>query len=167
MSDWSAWQAYFTPIVPPGPDGPGNPAGRPIPTKNPSSAALQAWVNMIPMLPEPAMMAHAEEVARGKDHSTIVGHGPAKTGTAARNPWAYGNQLLDSANPGPFFETFDDFYGIGWRMIPHLWGAYAYRGAESVTFDAEQVVKDEGPYDGSYSMTVSYTHLTLPTTPYV
>ena len=85
MSDWSAWQAYFTPIVPPSASGPGSPAGRPIPTKSPSFAELQAWVNMIPSLPEPAMMAHAEEVARGVDHSTIVGHGPAKSGPSASN----------------------------------------------------------------------------------
>jgi len=154
MSDWSAWQAYFTPIVPAGPDGPGNPAGRPIPTKNPSSAALQAWVNMIPSLPEPAMMAHAEEVARGDDHSTIVGHGPAKGEPASRNAWATGGELRNDSNPGPFFETFDDFYGETWRMIPNLWGAYAYRGAESVTLDREQVHKDESPYDGSYSMKI-------------
>jgi hypothetical protein len=114
-----------------------------------------AWVNSIDSLPEPAMMAHAEEVARGKDHSTIVGHGPAKEGVDARNPWAYGHQLLDSANPGPFFETFDNFYGETWRWIPHLWGAYAYTNADSVTFDREQVVKDEGPYDGSYSMKIA------------
>lgn len=155
MSDWSAWEAYFTPIIPASAHGPGNPPGLPIPTKSPSSAELQAWVNMIHMLPEPAMMAHAEEVARGDDHSTIVGHGPAKTGDNARNPWAYGNQLLDDANPGPFFETFDNFYGYTWRFIPHLWGAYAYRGADSVTFDREQVVKDQSPYDGSYSMKIA------------
>ncbi len=30
-------------------------------------------------------------------------------------------------------------------MIPHLWGGYAYRGAESVTLDSEQVHKDARP----------------------
>jgi hypothetical protein len=155
MSDWSAWQAYFTPIVPPSASGPGSPAGRPIPTKSPSLAELQAWVNMIPSLPEPAMMAHAEEVARGTDHSTIVGHGPAKSPPASVNAWAVGGVLKDDANPGPFFETFDNFYGITTRMIPHLWGGYAYRGAESVTLDSEQVHKDDGPYDGSYSVKIA------------
>ena len=155
VSDWSSWQANFTPIVPPSPNGPGSPAGLPIPTKSPSNASLQAWVNMIPSFPEPSMAAHAEEVARGDNHSTIVGHGPAATGLAARNEWAFGNQLLSSANPGPFFETFDHFYGTTWRMIPDNWGGYAYRGADSVTLDREQVVKDEGPYDGSYSMKIA------------
>jgi hypothetical protein len=155
MSDWSAWQAYFTPIVPATPHGPASPAGLPIPTQSPSNALLQAWVNMIPSLPEPAQQAHAEEVARGPNHSTIVGHGPAATGAAARNEWAYGHQLLNSANPGPFFETFDNFYGTTWRQIPHLWGAYAYRGADSVVLTAEKVVKDESPYDGSYSMKIA------------
>jgi hypothetical protein len=155
MSDWSAWQAYFTPIVPPSASGPGSPAGRPIPTKSPSFAELQAWVNMIPSLPEPAMMAHAEEVARGVDHSTIVGHGPAKSEPASTNAWAVGGVLKNDANPGPFFETFDNFYGITNRMIPHLWGGYAYRGAESVTLDSEQVHKDALPYDGSYSMKIA------------
>jgi hypothetical protein len=155
MSDWSAWQAYFTPIVPPSADGPGSPAGRPIPTKSPSFAELQAWVNMIPSLPEPAMMAHAEEVARGVDHSTIVGHGPAKSEPASVNAWATGGVLRNDLNPGPFFETFDNFYGITNRMIPHLWGGYAYRGAESVTLDSEKVNKDERPYDGSYSMKIA------------
>ncbi|HRX03909.1 MAG TPA: hypothetical protein P5148_12240, partial [Anaerolineae bacterium] len=130
VSDWSSWQANFTPIVPPSPNGPGSPAGLPIPTKSPSNASLQAWVNMIPSFPEPSMAAHAEEVARGDNHSTIVGHGPAATGLAARNEWAFGNQLLSSANPGPFFETFDHFYGTTWRMIPDNWGGYAYRGAD-------------------------------------
>ena len=155
MSDWSAWQAYFTPIVPPSASGPGSPAGRPIPTKSPSFAELQAWVNMIPSLPEPAMMAHAEEVARGVDHSTIVGHGPAKSGPASVNAWATGGVLRNDLNPGPFFETFDNFYGITTRMIPHLWGGYAYRGAESVTLDGEKVNKDDSPYDGSYSVKIA------------
>ena len=155
MSDWSAWQAYFTPIVPPSASGPGSPAGRPIPTKSPSFAELQAWVNMIPTLPEPAMTAHAEEVARGDDHSTIVGHGPAKSEPASVNAWATGGVLRNDLNPGPFFETFDNFYGITNRMIPHLWGGYAYRGAESVTLDSEKVNKDERPYDGSYSVKIA------------
>lgn len=155
MSDWSAWQAYFTPIVPATPHGPASPAGLPIPTQSPSNALLQAWVNMIPSLPQPAQQAHAEEVARGVDHSTIIGHGPAVTGIAAGNEWANGHQLLNSANPGPFFETFNNFYGATWRQIPHLWGAYAYRGAESVVLTAEKVVKDESPYDGSYSMKIA------------
>jgi hypothetical protein len=155
MSDWSAWQANFTPLIPATPHGPASPAGLPIPTRSPSNALLQAWVNMIPMLPEPAMMAHAEEVARGRNHPTIIGHGPAVTGAAARNQWAYGNQLLNEANPGPFFETFDHFYGTTWRQIPHLWGGYAYRGADSVVLTAEKVVKDESPYDGSYSMKIA------------
>ena len=155
MSDWSAWQAYFTPIVPPSAHSNGNPAGRPIPTKSPSFAELQAWVNMIPTLPEPAMMAHAEEVARGADHSTIVGHGPAKSEPASVNAWATGGVLRNDSNPGPFFETFDNFYGITNRMIPNLWGGYAYRGADSVTLDSEMVNKDERPYDGSYSMKIA------------
>jgi hypothetical protein len=155
MSDWAAWQAYFTPIVPPSASGPGSPAGRPIPTKSPSLAELQAWVNMIPSLPEPAMTAHAEEVARGVDHSTIVGHGPAKSEPASVNAWATGGVLRNDLNPGPFFETFDNFYGITTRMIPHLWGGYAYRGAESVTLDSERVHKDALPYDGSYSMKIA------------
>ena len=155
MSDWSAWQAYFTPIVPATPHGPANPPGLPIPTQTPSNALLQAWVNMIPSLPLPAQQAHAEEVARGVNHATIIGHGPAVTGIAARNEWAYGNQLLNSANPGPFFETFNNFSGTTWRQIPHLWGAYAYRGASSVVLTAEKVIKDESPYDGSYSMKIA------------
>lgn len=155
ISDWSTWQGYFTPIVPHTAHGPANPAGRPVPAQSPSFAALMAWVNSIHLLPEPALMAHAEEVARGPDHSTIVGHGPAKGEPASRNAWATGGELRDDSNPGPFFETFDDFYGQTWRMIPHLWGGYAYRGAESVTFDAEQVHKDESPYDGSYSMKIA------------
>lgn len=155
MSDWSAWQAYFTPIVPTSPSSNGSPAGLPIPTKSPSFAALQAWVNMIPSLPEPAMMAHAEEVARGVDHSTIVGHGPAKGEPASRNAWATGGVLRNDSNSGPFFETFDNFYGQTWRSLPHLWGGYAYRGAESVTLDKERVHKDEAPYDTSYSMKIA------------
>jgi hypothetical protein len=114
-----------------------------------------AWVNTIHLLPSPAMTAHAEEVARGDDHSTIVGHGPAKGEPASRNAWATGGVLRNDLNPGPFFETFDAFYGETWRMLPHLWGGYAYRGAESVTFDREQVHKDESPYDGSYSMKIA------------
>ncbi len=101
MSDWSAWQAYFTPIVPPSASGPGSPAGRPIPTKSPSFAELQAWVNMIPSLPEPAMTAHAEEVARGVDHSTIVGHGPAKSEPASTNAWAVGGVLKTTPTRAP------------------------------------------------------------------
>jgi len=155
VSDWSAWDAYFTPIVPHTAQNPGNPAGRPIPTAKPSHEALMAWVNTIHLLPEPAMTAHAEEVARGVDHSTIIGHGPAKDEWASRNAWATGGELRNDSNPGPFFETFDDFYGETWRMLPHLWGGYAYRGADSVTFDYEQVIKDESPYDGSYSMKIA------------
>lgn len=155
ISDWSSWQAYFTPIVPHTAQNPGNPAGRPIPTKSPSHAALMAWVNSIHLLPEPALAAHAEEVARGDDHSTIIGHGPAKGEPASRNAWATGGELRNDLNPGPFFETFDNFYGETWRMLPHLWGGYAYRGAEWVTFDREQVHKDESPYDGSYSMKIA------------
>jgi hypothetical protein len=114
-----------------------------------------AWVNSLHTLPEPALTAHAEEVARGSDHSSIIGHGPAKGEPASRNAWATGGELRNDSNPGPFFETFNDFYGETWRMLPNLWGGYAYRGAESVTFDREQVHKDEGPYDGSYSMKIA------------
>ncbi|MDH7487120.1 MAG: hypothetical protein QHJ81_12695 [Anaerolineae bacterium] len=155
ISDWSSWQAYFTPIVPHTAQNPGNPAGRPIPTKSPSHAALMAWVNSMHLLPEPALAAHAEEVARGDDHSTIIGHGPAKGEPASRNAWATGGVLRNDSNPGPFFETFDNFYGETWRMLPHLWGGYAYQGADWVTFDREQVHKDESPYDGSYSMKIA------------
>jgi hypothetical protein len=157
MSDWSAWQSYFTPIRPASYENgdAGSPSGLPIPTKNPSHEAMMVWVNSIPMLPEPAMMAHAEEVARGDDHSTIVGHGPAKGEPDSINAWATGGELRNDKNPGPFFETFDEFWGETWRRVPHLWGGYAYRGAESVTFDAEQVHKDESPYDGSYSMKIA------------
>lgn len=152
VSDWSTWESFFTPIVPEGPEGPSNPAGRPIPIPNPNHATLMAWVNDMHNLPAPALAAHAEEVARGTDHSTNVGHGPS---SVKINAWATGNQLRNDFNPGPFFETFDNFWGNGWRMIPNNWGAYAYRGAESVTFDAEQVIKDESPYDGSYSMKIA------------
>jgi hypothetical protein len=114
-----------------------------------------AWVNSIDSLPEPAMQAHAEEVARGDDHSTIVGHGPAKGEPASRNAWATGGVLRNEARTGTYFETFDNFYGETWRMLPHLWGGYAYQGAEWVTLDREQVHKDEGPYDGSYSMKIA------------
>lgn len=155
LKDWSAWQAHFTPIVPPTANGPGNPAGRPIPTKSPAFEVLMAWVNMINTLPEPAMTAHAEEVARGEDHSSIIGHGPAKSEPASRNEWATGGVLRTDSNPGPFFENFNNFYGETWRMIPNLWGAYAYRGAESVTFDAEQVHKNDKPTDGTYSLKIA------------
>jgi hypothetical protein len=157
MSDWSAWESYFTPIRPAdySAGDAGSPPGLPIPTKKPSDAALMAWVNSIDSLPEPAMMAHAEEVARGKDHKTIIGHGPAKSEPDSINAWATGGELRNDKNPGPFFETFDEFWGDTWRKVPHLWGGYAYRGAESVTFDAEQVHKDESPYDGSYSMKIA------------
>ncbi len=155
LSDWSAWQAYFTPIVPHTAQDAGSPDGRPIPTVSPSKALLMAWVNSIGSLPEPAMTAHAEEVARGSDHSTIIGHGPAKGEPSSRNAWATGNVLRNDSNPGPFFETFDSFYGDTWRMLPDQWGGYAYRGADSVTLDREQFVKDESPYDGSYSMKIA------------
>jgi hypothetical protein len=155
MSDWSKWQTYFTPIIPAGPNGPGNPAGRPIPTKSPSNDLLMAWVNSIPSLPPPAFVAHAEEVARGANHSTIIGHGPAKDYPASSNPWAVGGVLKSDANPGPFFEAFNDWYGETWRMIPHKWGAYAYRGADSVTIDREQVVKNAMPTDGTYSLKIA------------
>ena len=155
MSDWSKWQAYFTPIVPPSSHGPGSPPGLPIPTKSPSWAELQAWVNLIPTLPEPAMIAHAEEVARGVGHSTIVGHGPAKGEPDSRNAWATGGVLRKDSNPGPFFETFDNFYGVTTRMIPDKWGGYAYRGASSVTLDAEKVNKNDAPFDGTYSMKIA------------
>jgi hypothetical protein len=155
MSDWSQWQKYFTPIIPAGPDGPGNPAGRPIPTKSPSDALLMAWVNSIPSLPPPAFAAHAEEVARGPNHSTIIGHGPAKDYAANTNAWATGGVLRADLNPGPFFEVFNDWYGETWRMIPHKWGAYAYRGADSVTIDREQVVKNSTPTDGTYSLKIA------------
>lgn len=155
MSDWSKWQKYFTPIIPPGPDGPGNPIGRPIPVKTPSDAMLMAWVNSIPSLPPASHAAHAEEVARGPNHSTIIGHGPAKDYPGSSNPWAVGGVLKADANPGPFFETFDNFYGETWRWIPHKWGAYAYRGADSVTFDREQVVKNAMPTDGTYSLKIA------------
>jgi hypothetical protein len=155
MSDWAAWDAYFTPIVPHTEQNAGNPAGRPIPTKNPSHEAMMVWVNGIPGLPEPAMMAHAEEVARGDDHSTIVGHGPAKGEPDSRNAWATGGVLRNEARTGPYFETFDNFYGDTWRMLPDKWGGYAYQGAEWVTLDYEQVHKDEAPYDGTYSMKIA------------
>jgi len=155
MSDWSKWQKYFTPIIPAGPDGPGNPAGRPIPTKSPSNDLLMAWVNSIPSLPPVSHAAHAEEVARGPDHSTIIGHGPAKDYAANTNAWATGGVLRADLNPGPFFETFDNWYGETWRMIPNKWGAYAYRGADSVTIDREQVVKNSTPTDGTYSLKIA------------
>jgi len=155
MSDWSKWQKYFTPIIPPGPDGPGNPIGRPIPVKTPSDAMLMAWVNSIPSLPPASHAAHAEEVARGPNHSTIIGHGPAKDYPASSNPWAVGGVLKADANPGPFFEVFNDWYGETWRMIPNKWGAYAYRGADSVTIDREQVVKNATPTDGTYSLKIA------------
>ena len=155
MSDWSKWQKYFTPIIPPGPDGPGNPLGRPIPTKSPSNDLLMAWVNSIPSLPPVSHAAHAEEVARGPDHSTIIGHGPAKDYAANTNAWATGGVLRADLNPGPFFETFDSWYGETWRMIPNKWGAYAYRGADSVTIDREQVVKNSTPTDGTYSLKIA------------
>jgi hypothetical protein len=155
MSDWSAWESYFTPIVPHTAQNPGNPAGLPIPTKKPSHEALMVWVNGIAALPEPAMMAHAEEVARGDDHSTIVGHGPAKGEPASSNAWATGGVLRDEARTGTYFETFDDFYGETFRRLPHLWGGYAYQGASSVTFDSEQVHKNEAPTDGTYSMKIA------------
>ena len=155
LSKWDEWTKYFTPIVPHTADNPGSPAGRPIPTVSPSKATLMAWVNSLGDLPEPSMMAHAEEVARGSDHSTIIGHGPAKGEPASRNAWATGNVLRNDSNPGPFFETFDHFYGDTNRMLPDEWGGYAYRGAESVTLDREQFIKDESPYDGSYSMKIA------------
>jgi hypothetical protein len=71
------------------------------------------------------------------------------------NPWAVGGVLKTDANPGPFFETFDSFYGETWRWIPNKWGAYAYRGADSVTFDREQVVKNAMPTDGTYSLKIA------------
>jgi len=86
LSDWSKWQTYFTPLIPAGPDGPGNPAGRPIPTKSPSDVLLMAWVNMLHLAPPPALAAHNEEVARGPDHSTIIGHGPAKGEPSSKTP---------------------------------------------------------------------------------
>lgn len=154
MSDWSAWQQYFTPIVPSTGQLPGNPAGRPIPTASPSDTLLWAWVNAFNP-PLPALVAHAEEVARGVDHSTIIGHGPAVSEPASRNQWATGGVLRTDSNPGPFFETFSDFWGENWRMLPNKWGGYAYRGADSVTFDAENVVKNESPYANGYSMKIA------------
>lgn len=156
-SDWSTWQAYYTSIEPPRDGAGGNPTVRPIPIPSPGNAELQAWVNMIPSLPPPAMSAHAEEVARGGDHGTIVGHGPAIGEPGSRNAWATGGVLRNDSNPGPFFDTFDEWYGNTWTWIPHLWGAYAYRGAEHVTFDREQVHKDESPYDGSYALKIAST----------
>jgi hypothetical protein len=155
MSDWSKWQAYFTPLIPAGPNSAGNPAGRPIPTKSPSNDLLMAWVNTIHLLPEPAMTAHAEEVARGANHSTIIGHGHAKSEPSSINAWATGGVLRKDFNPGPFFEVFNDWYGETWRMIPHKWGAYAYRGADSVTIDREQIHKNESPTDGTYSLKIA------------
>ncbi len=157
MTDWSAWQKNYTSIIPPRNGEGGNPVNRPIPAPSPGNAELQAWVNAIGSLPSPALMAHAEEVARGDDHSTIVGHGPAKGEPASRNAWATGGVLRDDSNPGPFFETFDEWYGNTWSWIPHRWGAYAYRGAGHVTFDREQVHKDESPYDGGYSLKIAGT----------
>ncbi len=155
LSDWSKWQQYFTPLIPAGPNGPGNPAGRPIPTKSPSDVLLMAWVNMLHLAPPPALAAHNEEVARGPDHSTIIGHGPAKSEPASVNAWATGGTLRKDSNPGPFFEVFNDWYGETWRMIPHKWGAYAYRGADSVTIDREQVIKNEAPTDGTYALKIA------------
>jgi hypothetical protein len=155
MSDWSKWQKYFTPIIPAGPEGPGNPAGRPIPTKSPSNDLLMAWVNSIDSLPPVSHAAHAEEVARGPNHSTIIGHGPAKDYPGNTNAWATGGVLRKDLNPGPFFETFDSWYGETWRMVPNKWGAYAYRGADSVTIDREQVIKNEAPTDGTYSLKIA------------
>ncbi|HEY64687.1 MAG TPA: hypothetical protein G4O02_08950 [Caldilineae bacterium] len=157
ISDWSTWQSNYTAIQPPRDGSGGNPTTRPIPIPNPGNAELQAWVNSIASFPSPAMVAHAEEVARGDDHSTIVGHGPAKDEPASRNAWATGGVLRNDSNPGPFFETFDEWYGNTWTWVPHRWGAYAYRGAEHVTFDREQVHKDESPYDGSYSLKIAST----------
>jgi hypothetical protein len=144
----TAGGAQATPITPPRVD-------RPIPIINPGDAELQAWVNSIASLPSPAMVAHAEEVAWGTDHSSIVGHGPAKDEPASRNAWATGGVLRNDLNPGPFFETFDNWYGETWTFVPHKWGLYAYRGAKNVTFDREQVHKDEKPYDGSYSLKIA------------
>lgn len=155
MSDWSKWQAYFTPLIPAGPNGPGNPVGRPIPTKSPADGLLSAWVNMLHLAPPPALVAHAEEVARGVNHGTIIGHGPAKGEPASINAWATGGVLRKDFNPGPFFEVFNDWYGETWRMIPHKWGAYAYRGADSVTIDREMVHKNEAPTDGTYSLKIA------------
>ncbi len=157
ITDWSAWKAIYTAVTPPRDGTSGNPVNRPIPIPNPSDAELQAWVNSIPSLPAPAMAAHAEEVARGDDHSTIVGHGPAKDEPDSRNAWATGGVLRNDSNPGPFFETFDAWYGNTWTWVPHLWGTYAYRGAKWVTFDREQVHKDEAPYDGGYSLKIAST----------
>jgi hypothetical protein len=156
LTNWSAWQKYFTPIIPPSSQGPGNPIGMPIPTANPSNDLLWAWVNAFNANPPaPSLAAHAEEVARGVDHSSIIGHGPTVGEPGAQNAWANGNVLRTDRNAGPFFETFSSFYGVTTRMIPNLWGAYAYRGAGSVTFDAESFVKNEPASANGYSMKVA------------
>jgi len=152
MSDWSAWQQYFTPIVPAFNGNPGSPAGLPIPTASPSDALLFAWLNSF-VPPLPAVMAHAEEVALGPGHSTIIGHGPAKSLPDSDNGFAVGGEL--KTPPGTYFETFDSFWGQTWRMLPNLWGGYAYRGADSVTFDAENVIKNSSPYANGYSMKIA------------
>jgi len=155
LSDWSKWQAYFTPLIPAGPNSPGNPVGRPIPTKSPSTAQIEAWVNMLRSTMSPAeFAAHAEEVARGPNHSTIIGHGPAKGEPDSVNAWATGGVLRTDKNPGPFFEAFNDWYGETWRMIPHKWGAYAYTGADSVTIDREQTIASQAA-SPSYSLKIA------------
>ena len=154
-SDWSSWKAIYTQVIPPRDGTTGNPVDRPIPIAAIGNEYLQAWVNAIPSLPAPAMAAHAEEVARGDDHSTVVGHGPAKGEPDSVNAWATGGVLRNDLNPGPFFETFDNWYGNTWTFVPHKWGLYAYRGAKNVTFDLEQVHKDEAPYDGGYSLKIA------------
>lgn len=154
LKDWSAWQKYFTPIIPATVVNNGNPPGRPIPTANPSDDLLFAWLDIFfKNPPEPALAAHAEEVARGPWHSTIIGHGPAKDEPASVSEWAVGGLLKPAV--GAVFEPFNNFYGETWRMIPDKWGAYAYRGANAVTFDAENVVKNMMPYKDGYSLKIA------------
>jgi len=108
-----------------------------------------AWVNS--PLPAPSLEARALEAALGPDHSTIVGHGPAKGEPASRNAWATGGTLRDDLNPGPFFEDFEgDWWGNTWTFVPDKWGLYAYRGAKNVTFDREMTHKG-----GQYSLKIA------------
>lgn len=155
MSDWSNWKTLYTQIIPPRDGTTGNPTARPIPIAAVDNSYIQAWVNAISSLPAPAMAAHAEEAAKAAAHSSIVGHGPAADYPASKNAWAVGGEITNADNPGPFFETFDNWYGNTWSFIPHKWGVYAYQGAKNVTIDREQVHKDESPYDGSYSLKIA------------
>jgi hypothetical protein len=152
LNDWSAWQKYFTPIIPGTVVNGGNPPGRPIPTANPSSALIFAWLNSF-VPPPQALVAHDEEVAKGPNHGSVIGHGPAIGPFGNNNGFAAGGELFNVTDA--LFEPFNNFYGETWRMIPNLWGAYAYQGADIVTFDNENVVKNESPYANGYSMKIA------------